>query len=121
MARLARAEVFDPDEVAIAHVDNRTARRCFLMVDEPVSGKKSNHRKVWIEQYLEQIGIALLLNSSDFLQVPLIWLRSLLCPLLASVFHHNDRSDGIGRLVGKLANHAGFGVLDLEFGLFFVR
>ena len=60
MARLARAEVFDPDEVAIAHVDNRTARRCFLMVDEPVSGKKSNHRKVWIEQYLEQIGIALL-------------------------------------------------------------
>ena len=34
MARLPRAEVFDPDEVAIAHVFNRTVRRCFLMGDD---------------------------------------------------------------------------------------
>jgi len=31
MARLARSEVFDPDEVAIGHFYNRTTRRCFLM------------------------------------------------------------------------------------------
>ena len=31
MARLPRAEVFDPNEVAVAHVFNRTVRRCFLM------------------------------------------------------------------------------------------
>jgi len=31
MVRLARAEVFDPHEVAIAHVYNRTVRRRFLM------------------------------------------------------------------------------------------
>jgi hypothetical protein len=39
MVRLARAEVFDPNEVAIAHIYNRTVRRCFLMGDDAVSGK----------------------------------------------------------------------------------
>ena len=34
MARPSRAEVFDTDEVAIAHVFNRTVRRCFLMGDD---------------------------------------------------------------------------------------
>ena len=46
MVRLARSEVFDPDEIAIAHVYNRTVRRCFLMGDDPVSGKNFDHRKV---------------------------------------------------------------------------
>jgi hypothetical protein len=32
MARPSRAEVFDPDEVAIAHVFNRTVRRSFLVL-----------------------------------------------------------------------------------------
>ena len=31
MARLARVEVFAPDEVAIVHVMNRVVRRCFLL------------------------------------------------------------------------------------------
>ena len=52
MVRLARSEVFDPDEISIAHVCNRTVRRCFLMGDDPVSGKNFDHCKVWIEQYL---------------------------------------------------------------------
>ena len=39
MARLARAEVFAADEVAIVHVMNRTVRRCFLLGDDPVTGK----------------------------------------------------------------------------------
>ena len=33
MVRLARAEVFDSAEIAIAHVYNRTVRRCFLISD----------------------------------------------------------------------------------------
>jgi len=37
MVRLARAEVFDSSEVAIAHVFNRTVRRCFLMGDDAIS------------------------------------------------------------------------------------
>ena len=31
MARLARAEVFAADEIAIVHVMNRTVRLCFLL------------------------------------------------------------------------------------------
>jgi REP element-mobilizing transposase RayT len=53
MARMARAEVFSPDEIAIVHVMNRTVRRCFLMGDDPVSGKNFDHRKDWMEDQLE--------------------------------------------------------------------
>ena len=52
MARLARAEVFDPSEIAIVHVMNRVVRRCFLFGDDPISGKNFDHRKVWIEDQL---------------------------------------------------------------------
>ena len=56
MARLARAEVFDPKEVMVAHVMTRTVRRCFLFGDDPVSGRNFDHRKTWIEQYLQQFA-----------------------------------------------------------------
>jgi len=58
MVRLARAEVFDSAEIAIAHVYYRTVRRCFLMGDDSVSGKNFDHRKVWIEEYLQQFAAA---------------------------------------------------------------
>jgi len=54
MVRLVRNGVFDPDEVAIGHLYNRTCRRCFLMGDDPISGKNFDHRKVWIEQSLQE-------------------------------------------------------------------
>ena len=54
--RLARCEVIDPDAVTVAHVYNRTVRRCFLMGDDPISGENFDHRKVWIEQTLEQFA-----------------------------------------------------------------
>ena len=53
MARMARAEVFSPDEIAIVHVMNRTVRRCFLLGDDPISGKNFDHRKGWMEEQLE--------------------------------------------------------------------
>ena len=56
MARLARAEVFDPSEIAIVHVMNRVVRRCFLFGDDPISGKNFDHRKVWIEDQLRLAG-----------------------------------------------------------------
>ncbi|TWT75100.1 hypothetical protein CA85_03880 [Allorhodopirellula solitaria] len=71
MSRMARCEVFDPEEVAIAHVYTRVCRRCFLLGDDPVSGKNFDHRKVWIEEYLQQfaayfgidlVGFAILSN-----------------------------------------------------------
>ena len=56
MARLARAEVFDPSEIAIVHLMNRVVRRCFLFGDDPISGKNFDHRKVWIEDQLRLAG-----------------------------------------------------------------
>ena len=56
MARLARVEVFAPDEVAIVHVMNRVVRRCFLLGNDPVTGKNYDHRKVWIEDLLKRFA-----------------------------------------------------------------
>ena len=54
--RLTRAEVIDSNEINIVHVYNRTVRRCFLMGHDQVSGKNFDHRKVWIEKYLQQFA-----------------------------------------------------------------
>ena len=40
MSRLARVEVCASYEVSIVHVLNRTVHRCFLLGNDPVSGKK---------------------------------------------------------------------------------
>lgn len=56
--RLARAEVLDPGQVQVAHVYNRTVRRCFLFGDDPLTGKNYDHRKQWIEEALEQLAAA---------------------------------------------------------------
>ena len=37
LARIARADVFRPDEIAIVRAMNRTVRRCFLMSDDPLT------------------------------------------------------------------------------------
>lgn len=56
MTRLARAEVFAPDEIAIVHVMNRVVRRCLLFGDDPYSGRNYDHRRGWIEQRLSQLA-----------------------------------------------------------------
>lgn len=56
MSRMSRAEIFDPNEVVVAHVYSRVVRKCFLFGDDPVSGKNFDHRKVWIENYLQQFA-----------------------------------------------------------------
>jgi len=56
MARLARAELFAPDEVAIVHVMNRVVRRCFLLGSDPLTGKNYDHRKPWIEDELRRLA-----------------------------------------------------------------
>ncbi|HEY0983981.1 IS66 family insertion sequence element accessory protein TnpB [Schlesneria sp.] len=109
MARLSRGEVFSPDEVAIVHVMNRVVRRCFLLGDDPLSGKNYNHRKLWVETLLRRfagcfgidlLGFAILSNhfhlilrsrpdvvqTWDDTEVARRWL--LLCPI---------RKDGDGQ------------------------
>ena len=56
MARMSRVEVFSADEVAVVHVMNRVVRRCFLLGDDPVSGKNYDHRKQWIEVLLRRFA-----------------------------------------------------------------
>jgi hypothetical protein len=56
MARLARAEVFDPSEVAVLHLCARVVRRCFLFGVDPVTGKNHDHRKIWIEDQLRLLA-----------------------------------------------------------------
>jgi hypothetical protein len=56
MARMARAEVFAPDEVTVVHVMNRVVRRCYLLGNDPVSGKNYDHRKVMIENQLQRLA-----------------------------------------------------------------
>jgi hypothetical protein len=67
MARLARAEIFASDEVAIVHVMNRVTRRCFLLGDDPVTGKNYDHRKQWLDDQLvhqaRHFGIDLLCQA----------------------------------------------------------
>ena len=64
MARLARADLFDPAEVSVVHCINRCVRRCFLCGDDPYTGHNYDHRKAWLEQRLAflagQFGIDVL-------------------------------------------------------------
>ena len=67
MARIARVEVFAPDEIAIVHVLNRTVRRCFLLGNDPLTGRNYDHRKLWLEDQLRRLaawfGIDLLCHA----------------------------------------------------------
>ena len=64
MARLTRAELFDPLEVSVMHCINRCVRRCFLCGEDPATGRNYEHRKVWLEERLKflagQFGIDVL-------------------------------------------------------------
>ena len=53
MARPNRSELISPDESCIVHVFSRVVRRCFLLGDDPLTGKNYDHRKVWIEDMLK--------------------------------------------------------------------
>jgi hypothetical protein len=58
MARLAKVEVFAADEIAIVHVMNRTVRRCFLLGNDPLTGKNYDYRKEWLEtELMRQAGL----------------------------------------------------------------
>ena len=56
MARLARAEIFDPSEIAAVHLIGKTVRSCYLMGFDERSGKNFDHRKRWIEEKLKQLA-----------------------------------------------------------------
>lgn len=49
MARISWVQIFAPDEFAIVHCINRAVRRCYLLGDDPITGKDFDHRKAWME------------------------------------------------------------------------
>jgi hypothetical protein len=71
MARLARADLFDPAEVSVVHCINRCVRRCFLCGEDPYTRRNYDHRKQWLERRLaflagrfgiDVLGFAILSN-----------------------------------------------------------
>ncbi|XZE20832.1 hypothetical protein SH449x_000720 [Pirellulaceae bacterium SH449] len=56
MARISRVEIFAPDEVAIVHCVNRTVRICFLLGEDPVTGKNFDHRNARMEIELRNLA-----------------------------------------------------------------
>jgi hypothetical protein len=77
--------VFACDEFTVVRVMNSVVRRCFLLGDDPVTGKNYDHLKVMIECPLQRLagafgidllGFAVMLNHFDLI------LRS--CPNVVS-------------------------------------
>lgn len=58
MARLARADLVDPAEVAVFHCFHRCVRRSFLCGDDPYTGQNYDYRKVWLEERLKLLASA---------------------------------------------------------------
>ena len=56
MARLARAEIFDPSEIVAVHLIGKTVRSCYLMGVEERSGRNFDHRKRWLEEKLKLLA-----------------------------------------------------------------
>lgn len=50
MARIARADLVDPEKVAVYHCINRCVRGGYLCGRDPVTGRNFEHRKGWIER-----------------------------------------------------------------------
>ena len=56
MARLSRAEIFDPSEIVAVHTIAKTVRCCYLLGDDQLTGKNFDHRKQWFEDKLKQLA-----------------------------------------------------------------
>lgn len=56
MARLARADLMDPLEVAAFHCIHRCVRRSFLCGEDPYTGRNYDYRKVWLEERFEWLA-----------------------------------------------------------------
>jgi hypothetical protein len=56
MARVSGVEIFSLGEVAIVHRINRTVRRCYLLGDDPVTGKNFDHHKACMEIELQKLA-----------------------------------------------------------------
>ena len=56
MPRASRAEIFEPQEIAIVHTVQRCVRRAFLAGKDVVTGKNHEPRREWIRRRLEVLA-----------------------------------------------------------------
>ncbi|QEG02139.1 hypothetical protein Mal15_62220 [Stieleria maiorica] len=56
MSRSNRGDKLDPREVQIVHAITRTTRACYLLGDDPATGKNYDHRKRWVESLIERFA-----------------------------------------------------------------
>lgn len=56
MARLARQEYLDPNEIQVVHVTSRCVRRAFLCGTDVLTGQSFEHRREWIRERLEGLA-----------------------------------------------------------------
>lgn len=56
MPHLPRGERIDPRQVQIIHAISRTTRACWLLGQDPLSGRNFDHRKIWIENLIERFA-----------------------------------------------------------------
>ncbi len=56
MARLSRAEIFDPSEIVAVHTISRMVRRCYFLGEDQLTGKNFDHRNQWFENKLKQLS-----------------------------------------------------------------
>ena len=59
MARQNRRDIFDPNEVGAFHPIQRTVRRALLCGLDPVSGLSFEHRRIWIQDRLQELAASL--------------------------------------------------------------
>ena len=65
-ARIACSEFLDPHEVAVVQMTDPIVRRCFLIGDDPVSGKNFDQRIIWIENDLTDVDAKAPVSSKLF-------------------------------------------------------
>ena len=56
MARQNRRDIFDASEISVLHCCQRTVRRAWLCGVDPVTGKSFEHRKLWIQERMQDLA-----------------------------------------------------------------
>jgi len=62
----ARKEIVCEGEVEVFHAYTRCVRRAFLCGEDPLTGNNYDHRKLWIEQRLEQLSASMAVEVCGF-------------------------------------------------------
>ncbi len=66
MARSARQNSVDPNQIQIVHIWNRCVRRAYLCGIDPLTGKDFEHRRQWARERLEHLASIFAIDCITF-------------------------------------------------------